>query len=515
MVHDVDAIGSQAEVIDFLAMPGTLGTARPDIERTHGSLVFMTGDRAFKLKRAIRYSYLDYSTPEKRHAACLAECSINQRFAPSLYLGVQPIRRDTDGHLSLHGAGVPVDWLVVMRRFDADAQLDHVAERGALSRDLLVALADRIATLHVEAPASRGYGGASGMSRVIDGIQRNLRADAMLPADDVADWSSHIGAAMKRAAPLLEARRSAGKVRACHGDLHLRNICLLDGSPTPFDAIEFDPDISTIDVLFDLGFLLMDLLDRGLDEAANTVMNRYLDLSGDDAGLAVLPLFMSVRAAIRAQVTTTAAKGLHQQEAEALLTDAAGYLKLARRLLEPVPPQLVAIGGLSGTGKSTLAYALAPRLGRPPGARVLRSDVIRKRLHGLPPETRLPVQGYASDVSTAVYAALAEAVSHCLEAGQAAIADAVFLHPEEREAVAAAGRRAGLGCTGLWLTAATEQLISRVSARQADASDATPDVVLKQAARAAAPPAGWTEIDAGRDKAEVLRFAKLALGLAS
>ena len=498
----------QAEVIEYLAAPGTLGSAVPEMVQTHGSVVFLVGDRAFKLKRAVRYSYLDYSTPAKRRAACEAEYRINQRFAPTLYLGVQPVLRGADGRFSLDGTGEPVDWLVVMRRFDAAAQLDHVVEKGALSRDLLIALADRLAALHGEAPVSTGHGGAAGLSHVLAGVLGNLRTDALLPTDDLEDWARRVGAAMDMATSLLEKRRQAGKVRACHGDLHLRNICLLDGLPTPFDGIEFDPEISTIDVLYDLAFLLMDLVGRGLEKAANTVMNRYLDRSGDDEGLAVLPLFMSLRAAIRAQVTTTAAQGLRQDgAAQAMLAEAASYLRLALRLLDPVPPRLVAIGGLSGTGKSTLAYALAPGLGRPPGARVLRSDVIRKRLHGLPPEARLPLIAYAPAASAEVYAHLAETAMLCLAAGQATVADAVFLHPAERGAIAAVGRSAGLRCEGLWLTAPAEQLVARVSMRRADVSDATADVVRAQSTQAGAPPAEWTVIDASGGPIETCQRA--------
>jgi predicted kinase len=186
---------------------------------------------------------------------------------------------------------------------------------------------------------------------------------------------------------LVEARRQAGKVRLCHGDLHLRNICLLDGVPTLFDCIEFSRDLACIDVLYDLSFLLMDLVHRQLPELGNTVFNRYFDLEGEAEGAAALPLYLSLHAAIRAHVGAAALLAKRPEQREESVAEARAYLDLAQTLLRPAKPRLIAIGGFSGTGKSTLAYGLAPRLGAPPGARVLRSDVLRKRVMGRAPES--------------------------------------------------------------------------------------------------------------------------------
>ena len=192
---------------------------------------------------------------------------------------------------------------------------------------------------------------------------------------------------------MLDRRGAAGKVRRCHGDLHLRNVCLFEGKPTLFDCLEFSDELASVDVLYDLAFLLMDLEHRGLADFANLVLNRYLDLTGEDDGLAALPLFLSLRAAIRAHVTAAAMERAAQSAAEpAMAAEARRYLELAAQFLRPRSCRLIAIGGLSGTGKSTLAAALAPCL----GARVLRSDVIRKRLFGVAPETQLPASAYTS-----------------------------------------------------------------------------------------------------------------------
>ena len=199
---------------------------------------------------------------------------------------------------------------------------------------------------------------------------------------------------------LLDRRRAEGKVRRCHGDLHLRNVCLFEGKPTLFDCLEFSDELACVDILYDLAFLLMDLEHRGLADFANLVLNRYLDLTGEDDGLAAMPLFLSLRAAIRAHVTATVIDRAGRSEVRPeMAADARGYLDLAAQFLRPRSCRLVAIGGLSGSGKSTLAAALAPSL----GARVLRSDVIRKHLFGVAPETRLPASAYTSEVSRRVY----------------------------------------------------------------------------------------------------------------
>ena len=306
-------------------------------------------------------------------------------------------------------------------------------------------------------------------------------------------------------------------MRACHGDLHLRNICVLDGRPTPFDAIEFDPALSCIDVLDDLAFLLMDLHARGFGPAANAVFNRYLDLRDEADGLVALPLLMSLRAAIRAQVTAAACRsrsGPPVADAGALAAEAVRYLALARELLAAAPARLVAIGGFCGSGKTTLAYRLAPTLGRPPGARVVRPDVLRKRAAVLAPETRLPLEAYTAASHAMVYGALEAEARRCLTAGQAVVADAVFGGGVERSAIEGVARSCAVMFAGLWLQAPLDALAARVAARTGDASDATPEVVRAQHSaldKARPTSAGWRVIAAAGDVAATERAARAAL----
>jgi predicted kinase len=312
--------------------------------------------------------------------------------------------------------------------------------------------------------------------------------------------------------PLLAARERAGRVARCHGDLHLGNIVLLDGAPVLFDAIEFDPKIATGDMLYDLAFLLMDLIERKLTQAANIVLNRYLNetrRAEDLDALAALPLFLSLRAAIRAKVAAERwAQGGERTRVEQSARD---YFALAEKLLAPPPPMLLAVGGLSGTGKSLLARALAAEILPEPGAVVLRSDVERKALFAIAEADRLPETAYDRDVTTQVYAALVDKARRVTGASHSAIVDAVFADASERAAIVKAGD--GAAFHGLFLTADLATRLARVGGRKGDASDADAAVarVQEQYDLGAM---DWRKVDASGSPEQTLRRAKAALGLA-
>jgi len=308
---------------------------------------------------------------------------------------------------------------------------------------------------------------------------------------------------------LLDRRAVAGKVRRGHGDLHLRNVCLFEGKPTLFDCLEFSDELASVDVLYDLAFLLMDLKHRGLADFANLVLNRYLDLTGEDDGLAAMPLFLSLRAAIRAHVTAAAMERAAQRGAQpGTGAEARSYLDLSALLLQPGSRRLVAIGGLSGTGKSTLAAALAPLL----GARVLRSDVIRKRLFEVAPETPLPASAYTSQVSRRVYRTLGRKAADALDAGYSVIVDAVSLKPAERRSFQSVAEAAGVPFAGLWLAAPAKTMDRRLRVRRHDASDASPEVLAQQL-RQDPGTIDWICIDAAAGQEKCLAAARCTLGL--
>ncbi|MFA7601565.1 MAG: AAA family ATPase [Novosphingobium sp.] len=505
----MDRCDDQTETIAFLSQPGAYALAGP-VERidTHAAIVFLVGDRAYKLKRAVRYPYLDFSTAEKRKAVCETELALNRRTAPDLYLGVQPVGRSDDGTLAI-GLGTPVDWLLVMRRFAPECLLDAMAREGALDPRLVRELADAIAAFHDGAKAVPGPG-AGRVRAVIEGNRASMAAlpDALLPADECERLYRRSLALLDELAPLLDSRAASGHVRHCHGDLHLANICLWHGRPTLFDCLEFDTALATTDVLYDLAFLLMDLWQRGLRAEASLAFNRYCDMRGESDGLAALPLFLSMRAAVRAHVTASAAgrqpdaAGREERQAAAR-----AYLAAALVFLDRQPPRLIAVGGLSGTGKSTLAGGLAPHLGAPPGARWLRSDVLRKRLAGVVPEAPLPATGYTAERSRAVYDRLIGEARRALAAGTSVIVDAVFAAPAERAAVAGIADAAGVPFLGLWLEAAPDVLRARVGERRGDASDADAAVVDRQLGYALGDLTGWQRMSAAGSRDEVLAGA--------
>lgn len=312
---------------------------------------------------------------------------------------------------------------------------------------------------------------------------------------------------------LLERRRSRGMIRRCHGDLHLGNICLIGNHPVLFDAIEFNETFSVIDVLYDAAFLVMDLDHLGQRALAGQFLNRYLDASGDDEGLAALPLFLSLRAAIRAHVGATAARAIKDRgEASRRLAEARIYLAEAFAYLEPAKPRLIAIGGLSGSGKSQLASELAPWIGTAPGARVVRTDVIRKQLAGAGLHDRLGPDGYSAEMTARTYDELGKRLEAVLRAGRSAIADAVFARPEEREHMSRVAASCGVPFDGLWLEAAPGLMERRLAGRTADVSDATVEVLRKQMTYDLGD-VTWTRIDSGGPREETVARAMTALKL--
>jgi len=474
----------QGEVLAFLASPATHGGAPVQRIDTHSAVVFLAGDSAFKVKRAVRYSYLDFSTLGQRRAACEAELEINRVFAPALYLGVIPITREKNRGLRLAGAGEIVEWAVEMRRFDETKTLDHLADGHAIDLALADKLARIVAVTHSQIPVLDGAPWIAALAIYIEQANAVFRANPDLfdPAQS-EQLSRDSRLALDRLRPLLAARSAAGMVRRGHGDLHLGNVVLVDGNPMLFDAIEFSPLIAAGDVLYDLAFLLMDLVERGLCAAANIVLNRYLAetrrISDLDA-VAALPFFMSLRAAIRASVTVSRAAVAAPSDRANAWSTARKYFVLACRLIRPAPPALVAIGGLSGTGKSQLAAALAPELGPAPGAIVLRSDVERKALEGRSENEHLPTPAYTAEKSAHVYAALVEKAGLVIAAGHSAIVDAVFARPQERDALRDAARIRGVRFHGLFLAADMATRVARVGSRREDASDADAAVARAQ-----------------------------------
>ena len=510
--------GDQAAVIAFLADPSAYaGVAQVDRLETHGNLVFLAGADAWKIKRAMRFPYMDFSTLEKRRVACEREVEVNRQLAPGLYLGCVPITRSAGGGLAFGGDGDIVEWAVHMCRFDQAALLSSIADAGGMDAGLVKAVADAVYDSHRDAPSVTMASGTTQIADLLASICGSLARSDAFASQDTGRLSRHAHEQLGRASATLDRRAKAGCVRRCHGDLHLGNIVVWQGRPMLFDAIEFDETIATIDTLYDLAFLFMDLCRHRQWQAANVVLNRYLWRSQNDldlAGLQALPLFLGLRAGIRAMVTVDRAAQEDRRPAEEDRERARAHLHAALEYLAPRPPQLVAVGGLSGTGKSTLAAALAPELGPAPGAVHLRSDLERKTMFGVAETVRLSAEAYSAEASRSVYDVLCRKARLALAAGQSVVVDAVYARPDERSAIEGLASDLGVPFRGLWLTAAGDELAARVAARRNDASDATPEFVARQLTwdTGVLSPA-WATLDASAGPGETLRRAMEMLGL--
>ncbi|MBT3307145.1 MAG: AAA family ATPase [Alphaproteobacteria bacterium] len=483
---------------------------------THVSKVFIGPDRVFKLKRAVVFPYLDFSTPEKRREACEAEIRINKRTAPTIYQGVVAITRQDDGTLALGGEGETVDWVVDMRRFDQDTLFDRMARAGTLTRAMVEDLADRIADFHGKAEVNMEAGGSAGIGMI---IKNNDKCFGKLDRQETRRLTRLSLDALDGLTGLLDRRRDLDRVRLCHGDLHLRNICMVDGTPTLFDAIEFNDAFSTIDVLYDLAFVLMDLNHLGLGRLANILFNRYFDNTGEGEehldGLRVMALFLSMRAAIRAHVDISQAESLSDvAQAKRRAGEAADYLHSAISVMTPPSPRLIAVGGLSGSGKSRMARELAPHIGSAGaalGARVVRSDSTRKRLAGVAWTARLGAEGYTPEMTERTFTALYDEVRNALRAGFPVIADAVFSNPEQRKEVAEIAKAEGVPFAGLWLEAPPDVMARRVTERTRNVSDADAEIVKMQQAYNLGQ-IDWAKIDSAGDRDDTLRAGLKIIG---
>jgi uncharacterized protein len=479
-----DAASSQEPILAWLADPANHGGQTVKRIDTHAASVFLAGERVLKVKRAVRFPFLDFSTVEQRKAACAAEIEVNRPFAPDIYRGVVAITRAPDGTLALDGRGEPIEWAVEMRRFDETRTLDHLAGQGRIDAALADALGRAVAAAHAAAPAVEPGPWIDAMGAYIEEhvLEFGKTPDLFRPAD-VEALARAGRAALARIRPLLIDRGERGLVRRIHGDLHLGNIALIEDRPVLFDAIEFSPLIGSGDVLYDLAFLLMDLSDRGLARAANIVFNRYMAQSRRDEdidALAALPFYLSMRAAIRAKVTAERRERAADAERAVIAERAHSYFKLALRALEPQAPVLVAVGGRSGTGKSALARALAPALAPIPGALVLRSDAQRKALYQKDETETLPPPAYAPEVTARVYTTIADKARRAIAAGHSAIIDAVFAKPQEREVADRSAAVLGTALQGFFLDSPLATRLKRVGARSGDASDADAEVARAQ-----------------------------------
>jgi aminoglycoside phosphotransferase family enzyme/predicted kinase len=453
---------------------------------THASWLLLAGDFAYKIKKAITLPFLDYGTLARREACCRAELVLNCRLAPELYLDVVPI----GGTPEQPRLGVlpAIEWAVRMRRFDEKGRLDRVARRGELQAAHLSQLAATLCAFQKTAAVAAPDTCFGAPHQVLATAQENfVELRQLMPQSDQAQveqlalWTDDEFA--RRAADFVT-RKADGRIREGHGDLHLANLVLIEGQVTPFDCIEFNEDFRWNDVVSEIAFVWIDLLDHRQPGLATWLLNSWLEASGDFQALAVLRFYAVYRAVVRAKVAALRAA---QEAAEQRLADldaARAYMQLAWRIVAPPAPTLVITCGLSGSGKTTASSArlLDPAVSG--GTLRLRSDVERKRLFGLAPQDKSgsPPDGgiYTAEATTRTYARLHALARDLLADGWSVIVDAAFLKREERATFRALATELGVDFRILATEAPPEELRRRLMARSGDASEATVAVLEKQ-----------------------------------
>lgn len=445
---------------------------------THISWVILAGNFAYKIKKPVDFGFLDFSTLDKRRFYCQEELRLNRRLAPDLYLDV----------IDIGDAEPPLEYAIKLKRFDDDALAGALAEHGQLSPEHIDGLADTLAAFH-QAADRAGEFDTHGLPEAIESaIAHNFPpiADMLTDPEDLArlraiqTWAERQFECLR---PTLLTRKREGHIRECHGDLHLGNLVAIDGRLVPFDCIEFSEDLRWIDTLSELAFIVMDLEVRILPALAWRLLNRYLSLTGDYAGLAVFDYYRVYRATVRAKIACLTLQQAEPAQASLLTRQCLDYLDYATRIIHKPQPILLITHGLSGCGKSYLAMQLAEAL---PAIRVA-SDIERKRLAGFGPTDKTNTGVYSTDMTVTTYEHLRACAAYLLRAGQSAIVDATFLKVEQRARFRELAADEGVTFAILDLDAPQSLLKARIETRMktgADPSEATLDVLAAQCASA-------------------------------
>ena len=457
-----------------------------ELIETHASWVILTGMVAYKIKKPVNLGFLDFSTLEKRRFCCEEELRLNRRLAPEIYLGLAPVF-GTAEQPKWTGSGKAIEYAVKMAQFPQEVQLDRALASGKLQPNHIDAFARLIACFHQQiaiAGVDSSYGDPNHIRRHVREnflqIRKHFPEGKMIePLAKLEDWTQ---AGLNALEPIFVRRKSEGWIRECHGDLHLRNLTLINDAPVVFDCIEFNPDLRWIDVISDAAFLVMDLQNRHQPQLAQRFLNLYLEHTGDYCGLRVLPFYLTYRALVRTKVNAIRARqpqisNRQQAEAERNFFD---YMQLAKRYAWPDRPRLIIAHGMSASGKSTLTQPILEHL----EAIRIRSDVERKRRFGMKPEADCHAvigEGiYTDEVTERTYARLAELAGEIMEAGYSVIVDAAFLKIDQRQRFQRLAAAKQATFIILECTASPETLRQRIVARQKNASDADLSVLEHQ-----------------------------------
>ncbi len=450
-----------------------------EVIETHISWVLLTGPYAYKIKKPVNLGFLDFSTLEKRQHYCSEEQRLNARLAQGVYLEVVKITGDS-GHPQINGSGDTIEYAIKMKQFPQDAQLDRVLARDALEPQHIDSIADKIAHFHqhiAHADKSSSFGTPKNIEAHcqdnFDEIEAHITDHSDIQCiEALRHWTEKEFAHLNDG---MVSRKTVGFIRECHGDLHLRNMALLDDGVLIFDCIEFNDDLRWIDVISEIAFAVMDLQDRGNNRYAWRLLNRYLEITGDYAGLILLPYYLVYRAMVRAKVDCIRAhqEGTSVQEQQAILKEYRSYIKLAQCYTQPSKPVLLITHGLSGSGKTHYAQAILEAL---PALRI-RSDIERKRLfaHEGSVNTHADIAGgiYSAQASRRTYDKLAELATTALQAGFNTIVDATFLKQQQRQQFKALAERLNIPFVLLDMRATQDTLRQRITDRERAGNDAS------------------------------------------
>lgn len=449
-----------------------------ELIETHISWVILTGKFAYKIKKPVNFGFLDFSTLEKRRNCCEQELRLNRRLASAIYLDVVAIA-GTEEKPVISTTEEGFEYAVKMLQFPQSAQLDHMLSSGDLKIEHMDAIARMVADFHQVIPVTDKqmiYGNATEVYAPVEEnfSQIKQHLNTSLYEKDLKVLQSWTVSEFSKLESIFEQRKANGFIRECHGDMHLRNLVWLDDRPMAFDCIEFSPPLRWIDVMSEVAFFVMDLQDRKQDNLANRFLNSYLEITGDYAGLVILPFYLCYRALVRAKVNVLLLeqKSISEQERVQSKAEFVSYLELAKSYTQVSTPKLIITRGASASGKSTLSRQLVDAM----GAIRIRSDVERKRLFNIDAsESALEEINsgvYSARASQQTYQKLIELAEHVIKAGYSAIIDAAFLKYGQREPFEQLAKHLNAPYIILEATAADDVLRQRIMDRKNDVSDA-------------------------------------------
>ena len=467
---------SQSDIIVALSNPKNYSHPVKSVEvrQSHIAILFLAGDKAYKLKRAVLYPEADLSTKEKRKVACVQEMRRSAVYAPGLVEKIEPVRRLENGRIVIGGKeGEEIDTVLVMKRIPDKYLLNHLLPSQHFDRFEAMDLAEKLSDLHKKAKVFHNRWGTDIVKKLI------LKTESLLSCfcpdifdrDKINKLTYSCLKLLAEQSRLIKLRQKSGFVRKCHGDLLLSNIAYTDRDFLFFSPIEYNDQLCCIDTLYDLADLLMDLEAHHERRLTNILFNHYMAYTNDINGFPLLPLYQSIRAARRAAVSAKKATLLHAWERRKIIKEARMYFDLACHFVSERKPVLIACGGLSGSGKSRVARELAGYLDPAPGAVILRDDIIKKQITGISPSETLDQKYNTPAFDTVVYDVLRQQAKTALNTGSCVILDALFYSEAERHAAEQLAKEEQIPFIGLWMEAPLSVREERVKKRVRNPSD--------------------------------------------